>query len=147
MSPIKQETVPPALVYIAISATLLLPVLLWPILPAFTDNGLNADQNIHQIWLIMAALLLICAVTADSMINYRPDTLWPAFACSWILLATLGISTALRLPAGGWLLALMFAIHSLRAMYALWRNKQHWHLWPAWGRDTLASVALFIWSM
>jgi len=147
MSKINQKTVPPAQIYIAISAALLAPVILWPALLSAADNGLNPGQNIHFIWLIMASALLICAATADSMINYRPDSLWPVFTCTWILLATLGISIALRLPAGAWLLALMFAIHSLRAMVALWRNQQHWHLWPAWARDTLASAAIFIWTM
>jgi len=147
MNPIKQAVIPPVQIYIGISAVLLAPILFWPLIHNFTDNGLNPAGNIHQIWLIMACTLLICAATADSVIGYRPDNSWPAISAAWILFTTLGVSFSLRLSDGDWLLALMFALHSLRAMVALWRNGQHWHLWPAWGRDTLASAALFFWSM
>jgi len=147
MSHIKQEPALPVQLYMTIGAALLTPVLFWPAFYNFSDHGLIPSQNLHQAWLIMAAFLFICAVTADSIINYRPNLRWSVFTCIWILFATLGASIALRLPAGGWLLALMFAIHSLRAMIDLWRGRRHWRLWPAWGRDTLAAAAIFIWSM
>jgi len=95
----------------------------------------------------MAAIMLICAVTADSIIKHKANARWPIFACGWIFLSVIGVTTALRQPEGSWLLGSPFALHSLRAATSLWQDHHHWHLWPAWCRDTLAAMAIFTWPM
>ncbi|MDQ6993465.1 MAG: hypothetical protein Q9M31_08305 [Mariprofundus sp.] len=137
------KAIPAAQLYGAISMALLIPLLLWPSLQGFTYNGLNPGQNIHLSWLIIGSALLISAVTADTIIAYKPGFTYALFGSGWILFATLSITISLRLPGSDWILATMFALHSLRSARPLWQNKPHWHLWPAWSRDTLASIALF----
>jgi len=139
-----ESIIPPVQIYLAVSAALLAPVLLWPALLLFSDH-VALPHRMHELWLILASAMLLCAVTADTIIDYTPDARWPAYACGWILTSTIGITIALIIPAGDWLLAAMFAIHSTRSMRALWKNKRHWKLWPAWSRDITAAMALFIW--
>jgi len=143
------ESIPASQVYTAISAALLAPVLLWPALLIFSsDSIMQPLYSIHLLWLMMASALLICAVTADSIINYKSHSLWPAVASAWILITIMGISIVWRLPSGSWILALLFATHSFRASVTIWGDKhQHWHLWPAWWRDSIAALALFIWPL
>ncbi|TLS68933.1 hypothetical protein FE236_09645 [Mariprofundus erugo] len=141
-----ENIISPIQTYIAISVALLIPVVIWP-LQLYSDHGLNPAINIHQIWMVMAAAILLCSVTADSIIGYRKAPSWPFVTSAWICLTVLGVSIALRLPDGTWLMALMFALHSLRAAAGLWHNVSEWHLWPAWSRDTMASAALFFWHI
>lgn len=141
--PIKTGLSPQAS-YAAISIALLLPVLAWP-LQSLHDGGLNPGAAYHNLWLMSAAALLICAVTADSILLYRPNSLWPFFASAWILLISMATSTALRLSSGALILALLFAAHALRSALRLWSDDKSWWLWLAWSRDSIASLSIFIW--
>lgn len=136
----------PLQTYIAISVALIIPVLIWP-LQLYSEHGLNPVNSIHQAWIVMTAAVLLCSVTADSIIGYRNTPSWPFFTSAWICLAVLGVSISLQLPDGTWLMALMFALHSIRSASGLWKSGTAWHLWPAWSRDTIASATLFFWQI
>jgi len=138
------EGVTQAFVYTAISTALLLPVLFWP-LTLWGTGSLDPATNIHQIWLSAGIVLLLCAVTADSILYYRPQSLAPLFAAFWILISSLAVSTSLRWEHGAYVLAAAFAMHALRSGIKLWQHQKLWWLWIAWSRDTLAALTFFVW--
>ena len=133
-----------AFVYGALSVALLLPVLFWP-LTLWGAGSLDPAKNIHQIWLSAGIVLLLCAVTADSVLGFRLQGMSPLFASFWILIASLAVSIALRWEQGAYILAAVFALHALRSGTKIWRHEKLWWLWIAWSRDTVASLSFFIW--
>ncbi len=139
------QSVTPAFVYAAVSLALLLPVLFWP-LPLWHESGLNPALEIRRVWLISGIVLLLCAVTADSLLAYRTHGLSPLFSAFWILLSSIGVSLALRWEQGIFILAACFAIHALRAATGIWSGRAGWWQWTAWVRDTIAALSLFVWS-
>jgi len=141
MSRTEQYGLSPLTSYAAISVALLLPVLAWPL----QLQSSEFHTELHTIWLISASILLLIAVTADSMLFYQSDTLSPLFTAMWILLTSVGISVALRSDSGDWIVASLFAMHSLRSAMHLWLGESNWWLWPAWCRDSFAALAIFIW--
>jgi len=146
-SPPSPTEVQPNFVYAAISLALLLPVLFWP-LTLWGQASLDPAMNVMKIWIAAGVVLLLCASTADSILSYKPHSLSPLFAAFWILIASLTASLALRWEQGGYILAVVFAAHATRSGYKLWQQERHaqsWWLWPAWLRDTLASLSFFIW--
>ena len=144
MSDPLKPLISPLLSYSAISAALLIPVLVWP-LQALNSSGLDPAVDYHTIWLVTASALFLCAVTADSILYHQPGTFWPFFATAWIVLSSMGVSLALRIESGAFLLAMMFTLHATRAGFRLWRDHEHWWLWPACLRDTAAAMAMFGW--
>ncbi len=138
------QTVSPAFVYAAISIALLLPVLFWPLV-LWGKASLDPAMDVEQVWISAGIVLLISAVSADSILSYRPHTLSPMFAAFWILLASLTVSIALRWEHGAYMLAAGFALHGLRSGLRLWHHDRSWWLWAAWSRDTLAALSFFIW--
>ncbi|ATX78832.1 hypothetical protein Ga0123461_0390 [Mariprofundus aestuarium] len=135
--------IPPLLSYSAISVALLLPVLVWPL------QGLN--DGAHSLafetdWLITASALLLCAVTADTILYHQPvDSKWPLFAAIWILATSMAVSLALRSELGSYLLATMFSLHAIRSGLRLWLNGDAWWLTVACVRDTIAALSIFGW--
>jgi len=124
-----------------------LPVLVWPAL--WLRQGLfDPALNFTLLWTVAAALLLLSAATADSLLAYRADgrgllmvSLWMTGCLFWALLAV-------QHAQGAWLLALAFAVHALRSACDLWRNDAHrWWSWPAWWRDVLTALGMFVWLM
>jgi len=146
MSEALKTGITPQASYAAISIALLLPVLTWP-LQSMHDGDLNPGAEYQNIWLISSAALLLCAVTADSILLYRPNSLWPFFTSAWILLISMSTTTALRIDSGALIFASLFAVHALRSAIRLWKNDKSWWLWLAWGRDSVASLSIFIWLM
>ncbi|MDX8408043.1 MAG: hypothetical protein R8L58_06630 [Mariprofundaceae bacterium] len=138
------QPVSPAFVYAAISIALLLPVLFWP-LTLWGEASLDPAMDVEKIWIAAGIVLLLSAVTADSVLSYRPQTLSPMFAAFWILLASLTVSIALRWEQGAYILAAVFALHSLRSGLKLWQGDQSWWLWAAWSRDSVAALSFFVW--
>lgn len=141
-----EEIPTPKLTYSAVSFALLVPVLVWPLF-WWGEASLNPGLNIGQVWLLAAATLLLSAIAVDSVLHYRSDHLSPFFAAGWILFGTLAVSTALRSEQGGFLIACLFALHAIRSGIHLWRQEQEWWLWPAWTRDTLAALGMFVWQI
>jgi hypothetical protein len=132
-------------VYLLVSAVLLLPVLLWPAM-LLTGLALNPGANIVGHWRVAAAAMLLVAVSVDSMLAAyadRPRSLIPLAA--WLIGMGLWGAWACNEPAGHLILGTLFFIHSLRSAYRLWKGSAEWWLWPAWGRDMIACLALFLW--
>ncbi len=144
-SPAETKVISPRFVYAAISAALLLPVIVWP-LSLWGEASLNPSVDIQRIWLAAGIALLLCAVSADSVLGYRQSSLSPMFAALWVLFASLGVSISLRLEQGALILASCFALHALRSGRRLWQGRDDWWLWPAWARDSLAAIAFFVWN-
>ena len=63
----------------------------------------------------------------------------------WIVLVLLSVAVGLNSWSGIYLIAMMWALHSLRACMDLWVGKGHWWSWMAWTRDSLTSLSLFLW--
>jgi len=141
---VSPPTVSPAFVYAAISIALLLPVLFWP-LTLWGAASLDPAMDVEKIWLAAGIVLLLSALTADSVLSYKPHTLSPMFAAFWILLGSLTASLALRWEQGAYILAAVFAMHAFRSGRKLWHHDQSWWLWTAWSRDTIAALSFFIW--
>jgi len=147
MSESVKTGITPKASYTAISIALLLPVLAWP-LQSLLDGGLSPGAAYHSLWLTSATALLLCAVTADSILLYRPNSLWPFFTSAWILLISMSATTAIRFEeSGALILALLFALHALRSALPLWRDDKDWWLWAAWGRDTVSALSIFTWLL
>ena len=142
------RSIPPLLSYAAISAALLIPVLIWP-LQEINSGHLNPAAILfdHPVWLISASALLLCAVTADSILYHQPDSIWPFYATAWILVSSMAASMALRIDSGAFVLGGMFALHAMRSGLRLWSNQQQWWLWAACLRDALAALILFGWIL
>lgn len=134
----------PKLTYSAVSAALLVPVLIWPVF-WWHDGGLNPGLDLATIWQLAAATLLLSAIAVDSVLNFRHDHLSPFFAAGWVLFGTLAVSTALRADNASFLIACLFALHALRSAARLWQHETSWWLWPAWCRDSLAALGMFVW--
>jgi len=144
MSDSAKALISPLLSYSAISVALLIPVLVWP-LQSINDGGLDPSIDYHAIWLVTASALLLCAVTADSILYHQPGTFWPFFATAWILISSMGVSLALRLDSGAFILASIFTLHAIRAGSRIWQDQNSWWLWPACIRDAAAAMAMFAW--
>jgi len=139
------ESVPgPKLTYGAVSAALLVPVLIWPVF-WWQDGGLDPGLDVGQVWLIAAATTLLIAIAADSVLYYRHDGLSPFFAAGWVLFGSVAVSAALRLDNGPFLIGCLFGGHALRSGWYLWHEDPAWWLWPAWTRDMLAAFGIFAW--
>ena len=93
-----KTSISPLLSYAAISSALFIPVLVWP-LQELNHGGLNPAAILydHPVWLITASALLLCAITADSILYYQPDSLWPFFATAWILINSMAVSFEINL--------------------------------------------------
>ncbi|RMH61453.1 MAG: hypothetical protein D6678_03490 [Zetaproteobacteria bacterium] len=131
--------------YLTLSLAMALPVLLWPAL--WLRKGLfHPALNFPLLWSIAAALLLVCAVTADSVLFFRTSgkgvlamSVWMSGGLFWSLLAV-------QHPQGAWLIAVAFVAHALRSGCRLWRgDDRRWWLWPAWWRDMLTATGMFAW--
>jgi len=132
-------------VYLLVSAVLLLPVLLWPAM-LLTSLALNPGVNIGGHWRVASAAMLLVAVAVDSMLVVnadKPNSLLPLTA--WLIGMGLWAAWACNEAAGYLILGALFFIHSLRSATRLWKGTSDWWLWPAWGRDILACLALFLW--
>ncbi|MDX8401436.1 MAG: hypothetical protein R8K47_02265, partial [Mariprofundaceae bacterium] len=106
-----------------------------------------------RVWLIAAAMLFVAAVVADSLLAWSAraknggGSEWSLFfTAGWVLFGVLGASLALRWDQGTFALGVLFGLHAGRAAWPLWRRRDAWWLWPAWGRDVLAALSLFFWS-
>ncbi|ATX82728.1 hypothetical protein Ga0123462_1886 [Mariprofundus ferrinatatus] len=130
----------PLISYVAISCALLIPVIVWP-LQGMGDGSLEFEA----VWLVTASVLLVCAVTADSILYHQPDSLWPYFATAWILSTSFFVSLALRAETGIYILASMFSLHAVRSGYRLWHDGNDWWLWPSCIRDAVAALTIFGW--
>lgn len=131
----------PKLTYTAVSFALLVPVLVWPVFWWHND----ATLDIADIWQIAAASLLLSAIAVDSVLGFRQSAMAPFLAAGWILFGSLAVSMALRSSDGAYLIACLFALHALRSASRLWQHDISWWLWPAWGRDSLAALGMFVW--
>lgn len=126
-----------------ITLVLTAPVVLWPLFLS-QDISQIAYVQVYERWTISMAILLLVAVTADSVLagfNRFTDLL---FSLLWIVGAGMLITFALHSDRGGYLLAAALAAHGFRSVPAIWygRNDQWWR-WPAWLRDTGISMYLF----
>lgn len=124
---------------------LLLPVLLWPAM-LLSGMILNPDADIISHWRIAAAALLLIATAVDSMLSVhadRPKSLIPLAA--WLIGMGLWAAWACNQADGHLMLGLLFFIHASRSARRLWHGSSDWWLWPAWIRDTLACLAIFLW--
>jgi hypothetical protein len=132
-------------VYLLVSGVLLLPVLLWPAM-LLTGLALNPGANIAGHWRVASAAVLLIAVAVDSMLVVnadRPRSLIPLVA--WLIGMGLWGAWACNEATGYLILGSLFFIHSLRSATRLWQGTSDWWLWPAWSRDILACLALFLW--
>ena len=84
MSRTEQYGLSPLTSYAAISVALLLPVLAWPLQLQSRDF----HSELHKIWVHSARILLLIAVTADSILFYKSDTLSPRFTAMWTFLTS-----------------------------------------------------------
>jgi len=133
--------------YLWLSVTLALPIFLWPALllfgftPAF---GISIEQN----WLVAACFLLMTAVTADSILSYRPHISHVIASAIWIMLVSSIVSLAIRNPDIVWFIATLFALRSAYVSHSLWQAKSklaQWWQWVAWWRDSSTALAIFLW--
>ena len=131
-------------VYGTISLAMAMPVLLWPAI-WWQQGGLNAGFDFSRLWMVAASLLLISAVTADSILFYRNNARSVVLVSAWVIGSSFWILLAVQQRHGVWLIALAFALHALRSAICLWRDEQRWWLWPAWCRDTALAAGIFIW--
>ena len=132
-------------IYLLVSTVLLLPVLLWPAL-LLSGLALNPGANIIGHWRVAALALLLTTMAVDSMLAAsadRPRSLIPLAA--WLIGMGLWGAWACNETDGHLLLGILFFIHSLRPARRLWQGSREWWLWPAWARDVLACLALFLW--
>lgn len=128
-------------VYAAASASLLAPVVFWPL---FAQAG-PAGAGLEQMWLAAGACLLAAGTAADLVRAFRPRGLVAMQAVVWITLVVLGASLALRLDSPA-LLGALFALRTVAPAVRLWRGAHGDADWIAWARDLAAAVALFFWS-
>ena len=132
-------------IYLLVSGVLLLPVLLWPAM-LLSGLALNPGANIVGHWRVAAAAMLMIAVAVDSMLaanTDRPRSLIPLAA--WLVGMGLWGAWACNEANGHLILGTLFFIHTLRSARRLWQGASEWWLWPAWGRDMLACLAMFLW--
>lgn len=131
--------------YLLVSVVLLLPVLLWPAL-LLSGLALNPGANVIGHWRVAAAALLLTTVAIDSMLAASADktrSMIPLVA--WLIGMGLWGAWACNESDGHLFLGTLFFIHSLRPARRLWQGSHEWWLWPAWTRDMLACLALFLW--
>jgi hypothetical protein len=131
--------------YLLVSAVLLLPVLTWPAL-LLTDVSMNPAADVGGHWRLAATALLLVAAASDSLLAAQSEpgrALVPIAA--WLVGMGLWAPWACSHTGGHWLLGVLFFMHALRPAARLWRGGSDWWLWPAWGRDMLAAMALFLW--
>lgn len=134
-------------VYLLISIILLLPVLLWPVM-LMTNITLKPSINFASYWQMASVSLLVVATTADSMLTVFANKSQSLFLFTvWILGIGLLGTWAINEPDFNIILGLLFFIHSSRSARLLWRGSSDWWLWPAWIRDILACVAVFLWPL
>ncbi len=131
-------------VYGTICLAMAMPVLLWPAI-WLQQGGLNAGVDFSLLWMVAASTLLISAITADSVLFYRNNSLSVVLVSAWVVGGSFWILLAVQQRHGAWLIALAFALHALRSAMYLWRGEQQWWLWPAWWRDTILAAGMFVW--
>ena len=140
MAESEHPLISPLVSYAAVSGALLIPVLVWPL-----QSIGSGSADFASIWVITASVLLLCAVTADSILYHQPNSLWPYFTTAWILTTSFIVSLALRSEPGIYILAIMFCLHAARSARRLWHGADNWWLWAACARDALAALAIFAW--
>ena len=133
-----------AALYAYFSLTLTLPVIAWPFIyqflyPSFSDN-------FYFSWIVSACMALLIAVVADSICFGTTSLRVTVVSLAWLLLAILFVAISLSHGNSIYLIALMYFLHSLRSCLDLWCGRGRWWSWPAWTRDSLTSLILFLWQ-
>ena len=130
--------------YMIIHALLWLAMLALPLPTLFLSNPMLNDALL-PIWQMCAAMALIAAVSTDSMLYPILSGKSVTDAVIWVFfLFVYGLLVVSRYHSA-WGIGILFLIHSFRAAYPLFRQKEaYWWLWPAWLRDTSAAMLIFI---
>jgi len=140
----KTSPLPYRHIYILVSLTLAVPVLLWP-LAWLAGNFTGANAGILQRWLATSICLLMAAIVADSILRGMQAGRNVLGGITWIVAGSMISSLASHASSGMFLIACLFALHMLRSGIPLWRDEKEWWLWPAWIRDAATSLILFGW--
>lgn len=135
------------LAYILISITLFLPVLAWPLPMLLFDNPMLA-KVIEPAWFLSSVVLLICAISMDSMLYIISDRKQAFDAMLWVAIPAMLALYAFQNQNNTWMIALIFLAHSFRSAFPLLQKRENqklWWLWLAWCRDTTAAVTILLW--
>ncbi len=130
--------------YLLISLALAIPVLVWPLtllIGSASESGGIVEKN----WLISASLLLLAVTVSDSVLSGARSLRQMLLHSVWIAITVAVISVVLREFAAAHLLGAMFFLHAMRSATALWLDGSGWWLWPAWIRDAVVAMAIFLW--
>jgi len=130
--------------YLLISLALAIPVLVWP-LALFIGSASESGGIVEKNWLISASLLLLAATVSDSVLASVTSLRQMLQHCVWIAITVAVISVVLRESAAVHLLGVMFFLHAMRSAIALWHDSSNWWLWPAWIRDVVVALSIFLW--
>ncbi len=140
----KTSPLPYRHIYILVSLVLAAPVLFWP-LAWLAGNFTGANAGILQRWFATSICLLMAAIVADSILRGMQSERNVLGSIAWIVAGSMISSLASSASFGMFLIACLFALHTLRSGIPLWRGEKAWWLWPAWIRDTATSLILFGW--
>ena len=129
-------------VYAAASASLLAPVVFWPL---FAHAKLGA-ASLERMWLAAAACLLAAGTAVDLARTFRARGSAAVRAVLWMTGIVLGASLALKLGAPA-LLGALFALRTFTPAARIWQGVHDDADWISWTRDLFAAISLFFWSL
>ena len=134
--------------YLWLSIVLYVPVLTLPLRLTFTDATPAFGVDIEAHWLLLGACLLLAAIVADAVIDVavQRDSL-PSLllAGGWIFAASLLIPWLISHPSHGWLLGMLFMLHSWQSGWMIVRDQDRWWHWTGCLRDNIAALTVFCW--
>lgn len=132
-------------IYAAVSLLIGLSIMLWPVSHMF-EVGPLAGLSLGEYWLPYIAVMLITVSVIDSVVSGVPSVSQAISHIAWVSMMALISFRAMEHLNGIYLLAMLWAVHSLRSLPSLWLGEHRWWLWPSWMRDTGIALMLFVWS-
>lgn len=97
-------------------------------------------------WPIFIGALIIIVTISDSVAAGASSTkVWLSHS-GWVAAMTWVVFKVVEFPNAVFLLAVLWFIHAMRSLPALWLGERGWWLWPAWIRDSAVALMLFLWS-
>ncbi|MES0372127.1 MAG: hypothetical protein ABUK11_07580 [Mariprofundaceae bacterium] len=120
-----------------------MPLLLWPLsFVVWLDSP--SVLTVANNWPVSAALMLLVVTAVDSFLS-GAKSVWQTIPhIAWVVVTIGVLSEVIYASNSGYLLGLMFFIHSFRSSSLLWQGDSSWWLWPAWIRDSTMAVLLFL---
>lgn len=127
-------------IYVLVSVVLAIAILLQP-LASLLDWPAPSMVYIGRYWFVLAVITATVFALLDSILS-TVSPAWERFF--WVAVMSGGAIWVSLVRADVYLIALLFFFHAVRSAGHLWTGVKDWWMWPAWVRDCVVAMTLFI---